>query len=268
MSEGDTVEVSRGFGRLESPARKNWHKDHSKKYRANVGEKFKQLSSILETIGGKDEASIKYKSQILENAVDLVKDLREDVSVLEVEVAMSSRKFLMDWIERSVTGADKPSNALQPLVEIVCRKCSWKYVEVWEPIESEADVLEIGLVSSFVRVKSPVARDLETFGKRSSSVLFNPGLGLVGRVWNSMRGELVSDVCEPSMFLRANLAMCKGISSSIAIPIVVLGRTSTVVIFYDTDSRFDNHSLRLAESIAVSIGTVCGAKMNREGLRK
>mmetsp|Transcript_44897 Transcript_44897/g.174266 ORF Transcript_44897/g.174266 Transcript_44897/m.174266 type:complete len:95 (+) Transcript_44897:452-736(+) len=88
MSEGDTVEVSRDFGRLESPARKNWHKDHSKKYRANVGEKFKQLSSVLETIGGKDEASIKYKSQILENAVDLVKVLREDVSVLEVEVLM------------------------------------------------------------------------------------------------------------------------------------------------------------------------------------
>mmetsp|Transcript_2907 Transcript_2907/g.8888 ORF Transcript_2907/g.8888 Transcript_2907/m.8888 type:complete len:271 (+) Transcript_2907:183-995(+) len=264
MSGTGTVQTAADS--VETPIKKNsWHNDHSKKYRANVGEKFQQLSKIIAEVKGDVNCNVKFKSEILETAVNTVRDLTEDVHMLEVEVAMSSRKFMTEWIEKAVLGADRPSKAVRPLVEIMCRKKNWKYVEVWEALDGDSELVEIGMSNSFVRVTNNQAKDLHSFSRRSSSVLFNPGVGLVGRVWASMQGELVSDVCDPSIFMRATLAMCKGVASTVAVPIVVLGQTHAVILFYDMDLRYDTDSLKLAESIAGSIGTVYGAKMYSRG---
>lgn len=80
-----------------------------------------------------------------------------------------------------------------------------------------------------------------------------------------MKGELVSNVLgSAALFSRANLAMCKGVMSCFAVPIVVFGRSTAVILFYDTDPRFDTDSLKLAETIAGSIGTVFGAHIGEK----
>lgn len=82
---------------------------------------------------------------------------------------MSSRKYLSEWIEKSVRDSDRPGQAVEPLVEILCRKKGWKYVEVWETLEKTngRGEVQLGMSTSFLRVRTrSIESDLEAFQKR------------------------------------------------------------------------------------------------------
>ncbi|KAJ8905773.1 hypothetical protein NDN08_002278 [Rhodosorus marinus] len=245
--------------------RKSAHKEHSKKYRHNVGNKFRELSDLVSELDEAEEGGTLSKSQVLEHSINLVKEYKKHVSSLSVDLAMSSRKNLLEWVDGVVEKSSNLYDAVYSLMNLLCMKKSWKYAEVWMPTGDRINTtlqLKGGLLSA---TDNSLGQCLERFRSKSNQFTFQPGQGLIGRVYDTLRAESVQDPSGSHGFLRKEIALRHGVNSCFAVPVVVNGRCRAVVGFFDTEERMgDIESINLANNVANYIGSAYGAKVVKE----
>jgi len=252
-------------GAANPKRRKSSHKEHSKRYRHNVGNKFRELSDLVSELDEAKEGGTLSKSQVLEHSINLVKEFKKHVSSLGVDLAMSSRKNLLEWVDGVVEKSSNLYDALYSLMNLLCMKKSWKYAEVWMPAGDRMNTtlqLKGGLLSA---TDHNLGQCLERFRSKSNQFTFQPGQGLIGRVYDTLRAESVQDPSGSHGFLRKEIALRHGVNSCFAVPVVVNGRCKAVVGFFDTEERMgDIESINLANNVANYIGSAYGAKIVKE----
>lgn len=123
-SNGDSSAALPG----EGPPR-HTHNSHTRRCRAKVNSKFQELLAILPAPPA--DTGIKHKAQILDYTIRVFRDIHARKTMLEAELALSSRIRLHSWVQSTVSRSMSFHDMLTSYLTLICTKCNWKYAEAW-----------------------------------------------------------------------------------------------------------------------------------------
>jgi len=173
------------------------------------------------------------------------------------------RHVLLAEVSRAIGAADRFEQGLERTLQAICRYTEWAYGEVWTPAD-RADELTYTLGYT----DDP---ELEPFRTESTSVTFDFGEGLPGRVYSTQSTEWIPDASEEPLdsFHRAELAADAGIRAAFGVPVMAGERVVAVLAFFLTERREADDSLAQDVSIvAGSLGGLVERKQTEELIRR
>jgi diguanylate cyclase (GGDEF)-like protein/PAS domain S-box-containing protein len=156
-------------------------------------------------------------------------------------------------VARAFASAINVSDALKAALRAICESEHWecgRYLRV----DTAAGELRFGEAWSVPNA------DIERYLEQSRSMVYRPGVGLVGRVWQSGEPLWVPDITNDPRVARAALARETGMRGAFAVPVITEGRTIGVCIFHSREIREPDE--RLLQAIGV-IGGQMGQFVQR-----
>lgn len=132
---------------------------------------------------------------------------------------------------RGIGDAETRVDAFRVALEEVCETSTWTYGEVWVPDTDRTRLVCAATYDETGRFEELI--DITT------SMTFEAGEGLPGRVWASGRSESIPDVSQPapSRYIRAPLADRTGLETAVGLPVRVDGTVEAVVVYYASSRR-------------------------------
>ncbi|MFD1586128.1 PAS domain S-box protein [Halorientalis brevis] len=131
----------------------------------------------------------------------------------------------------------------------ICRETRWVYGDAWMPTASG----ELALVSS------ADVRDADAeFAAASSATTFEPGEGLVGRVYESGEAEWIRDVTDAdAQFHRAAAARESGLTTALGVPVVAdAGVIAVLTFLLPAHEAVDEQMIDLLTTMVDQLGEV------------
>lgn len=171
---------------------------------------------------------------------------------------------LLAEITRAVSESEDYNRALKTALKKVGETTGWSYGEVWLPRPDET-VLDCG-PAWFEEDKA-----LRQFYESSRRFTFAKGIGLPGRVWESMKPEWLRDVStEPvEKFNRSQFAQKAGLKAGFGVPIISGGAVLAVIVFYMLrSSAEDSQLVELVSVVAGQLGYIINLKRTEDALRQ
>ena len=157
-------------------------------------------------------------------------------------------------VNRSLNEVDSVQEALKRVLRHICETEGWecgRYLRVDAP----AGVLRFGEAWS---VPNP---NIERYIEASRSMVYGPGVGLVGRVWQSGEPLWVADIGQDSRVARTVLARETGMRGAFAVAVASQGEAIGVLIFRSREIRQPDD--QLLQAIRV-IGSQLGQFLQRK----
>jgi adenylate cyclase len=177
---------------------------------------------------------------------------------------------LLQTITQAISESENFNSALQVTLSKVCQTIGWNFGEAWIP-NSDGTVLKCSPAwYASTDANGVTISTLEKFRESSKMLRFSPGVSLPGRVWLSKKPEWIQDVAiEPeSVFARSGIVLESGLSSALAIPIIVNDRVLTVFVFFTFEvHEQDQRLIELVLAVATQLGSVIERKAAQEALR-
>jgi len=103
------------------------------------------------------------------------------------------------------------------------------------------------------------------FVKETSTLIFEKGQGLPGKVWDTEKAQFILDVTKDPGFLRASQAEKIGLRSAFAFPVMFGGKVLAVKVFFSKDEReINNNYLDMMTAIGNQLGQFIVAKSIEE----
>jgi len=239
---------------------------HTKLCRDRLNGMFEQLRRTLPAapIG----VEVKHKAQVLDYAISVLKNMVERTSELEIELAISSNRATMEWITKlSLLSNSSFLSIAGEVMRVFIKRRGWNLGELWISNNNTTGTSGSGngnlgqkkLVFGIAITNNNPG--LEEFVERSKNYEFAPGVGVQGRVYQSLRPEWLAGLKYQSNFIRSNLAVQFGIKTCLAIPIIVSGKIEGVFCFYDIRHRpYDPQCVDLAMRLTWALGNATGGK--------
>jgi diguanylate cyclase (GGDEF)-like protein/PAS domain S-box-containing protein len=157
------------------------------------------------------------------------------------------------------------NDALQLVLRKLCEATGWLIGQAWLPREGQS-TLEC---SSAWHNAAPPLASVNEFRTISRSTLFERGLGLPGRVWQSGRPLWVSDVTRDANFPRAPFADAAGLKAGFGVPILAGHEVVAVLEFFVFEARQeDEHLLQFVAMAAAPLGWLIQRKRAEEAMRR
>jgi signal transduction histidine kinase/CheY-like chemotaxis protein len=160
--------------------------------------------------------------------------------------------------------AEAPTlRAAAPMIlQSVCDTVGWEVGAIWE-VAPDGNVLSCVDVWRRSRVVA------SAFEQRSRATVFEPGVGLPGRVWTSGKPAWVVDVVEDSNFPRAKIADADGLHGAFGVPILLEQQVIGVLEFFSREIRKpDEPLLEMMGALGSQIGQFIERKRAEEDLRE
>lgn len=283
---------------LSDPPVKQAHNSHTRRCRAKVNSKFKELMQILPPPSN----GIKHKAQILEYTIQIFRDYHAKKMSLEAELALSSRAHLNAWVEGVVTRSLSLQELLLPYLSLICTKGGWKYSEAWVSAQDDDAACNGGGgggsngttgISGHSRLLTPansaigpnsklrlgptlipplgntddpdLQSKLERFRDRSRSYGCKARVDLPGRILCTMRPEWLPSLEDTDVFQRARLATDASLTMCFGVPVFIRGYVAAVAMFFDTEKRaYDAKCVDLADYVASLLGSSFGQTSLRQ----
>ncbi len=162
--------------------------------------------------------------------------------------------------EALITGL-APSAVTLAILRAVCEALHWDEGAYWR-VDRENNVLRC---VEFWKSPKTASAEFETVTRRS---VFQPGIGLPGRVWMSGEPIWIPDVVRDKNFPRAPYAAKQGLHGAFGFPITLAGETIGVLEFFSRRiERPDKELLRMMATVGSQIGLFTGQKEAEEQLR-
>lgn len=141
-------------------------------------------------------------------------------------------------LTRVMTEADDLHSALYGTLRPLAKAGGWCYGDVWLPHDT-GDLLRR------VATWHEDAPGLHDFAVSSDALQFTPGVGLVGKVWQSRRAEWIADIgaVDPSNALQPERAQRAGLRSSLLLPVIVKDRVLALLVFFAREVRPQDEAL-------------------------
>nr|WP_242055522.1 ATP-binding protein [Nostoc flagelliforme] len=154
-------------------------------------------------------------------------------------------------------------SALLIVLQNVCIASNWNFAEAWIP-RSDGTCLECS------SVWYSNAESLKPFRIASEKLIFEPGIGLPGRVWLSKQAEWHQDVCPASdkTYLRTKIALESGLRTRLAIPIIADDKVLAVLVFYTFELRHPEQRLIELLSASTELGLIMQRQLIEEEISK
>lgn len=175
----------------------------------------------------------------------------------------AERELLHASTEQAAT-ADTFSEGLSNVLRLVGESMNWVCGEAWAPAAG-GDRIERKVVWESDDT------DLGEFGTASADVQFEPGDGLVGRVWTAQEYEWVEDVstADASTSARTAAAAEQGLQTALAVPIRADDSVVAVLVFMmRNDQSIDERMVAVTRTIASNLGLLMERKRARNALRE
>ena len=157
-------------------------------------------------------------------------------------------------VARAIDGAESISAALKAAMRAVCETENWECARYFQ-VDDKAGVLRFA--ESW---NAPIAA-AERFVTGSRNLVYGPGVGLTGAVWQSGKPHWVADVTQDGRASGAGLAHETGIRGTFMFPVTSEGKTLGVLGFFSRHIR--EPDARLLETIHV-IGSQIGQFLHRK----
>lgn len=161
----------------------------------------------------------------------------------------------------AVGEADSLDDAFEVVLRRLCTATGWTVGQAWAPDHEGTEL-----------VCSPaayVASDrFDPFREASRAQRFPPGVGLLGRVWQSGSPAWILDVRTDLNFPRAKVAADVGLAAGMAVPVLARGKTVAVLEFFVLERHErDAHLLELVSAAAAQLGPVVRRRHAEESAR-
>ena len=139
------------------------------------------------------------------------------------------------------------SQASASILEIICQELGWKFGALWL-LDKDTKILKC--VETWFRKED----QLSAFALKTRESVFEEGVGLPGRIWQSKEPTWIPDVLQDSNFPRGPAASTAGLHAAAAFP-VTLGETfQGVMEFFSNEiQKLDTELLNTLKSIANQI---------------
>ncbi len=157
-------------------------------------------------------------------------------------------------VTRSLSEAESASAGLVAAIRAVCETEGWECGRYFHPDE-KAGVLCLGASWGV-----PIP-EIERFIEASRDLVYAPGVGLLGRVWQSGEPMWVPDVHVDERVSQAALARNWGIHGAFVFPVMSEGKTIGVLAFNSREARQQEE--RLLQAMGV-IGSQIGQFVRRQ----
>ena len=165
-------------------------------------------------------------------------------------------------VARAIAGAESVSAALKAAMRAVCETENWECARYFR-VDDEAGVLR------FAESWNAPIPEAERFVTGSRNLVYGPGVGLTGAVWQSGKPQWVADVTKDGRASGAGLAQETGIRGTFMFPVTSEGKTIGVLGFFSR--RIREPDARLLETVHVigsQIGQFLHRKQAEEALRE
>ncbi len=177
---------------------------------------------------------------------------KRDEQALRLELAVT----------RILDETENVSAALKAVLQTLCEAQGWNAGR-YLCVDEQANVLR------FLESWSISTPEVERYIDHSRQMVYSPGVGMVGRVWQSGAPLWVADVTQDKRVARSKLLMETGMRGSFAIPVSAEGKTIGVLIFTSHEIREpDERLLRAVNVICSQIGQFVQRKQAEELLRE
>ncbi|MES1175982.1 MAG: diguanylate cyclase [Myxococcales bacterium] len=164
---------------------------------------------------------------------------------------------LLQAIAEAANSAKSVPAAFQACLDCVCAFMSWPVGHVYQV---QGNLLKS---STWWHDDDPVR--FAGFRAQSAAMEFARGVGMIGEVLSSGLATWLSDLTDPSKFVRAESAALAGLTSGFAFPVLIEDEVVAVLEFYSP--RREEADFRLLSMMA-NIGTQLGRVVERERARK
>jgi PAS domain S-box-containing protein len=166
---------------------------------------------------------------------------------------------LLREMTAAIAGAKTVQDAIELVLREICSVTGWPLGQAW--MRNDSSYLECS------RAWCAVSEDFESFRERSTSMTFEPGVGLPGRAWSTGRPIWVKDLRSEDL-PRGPFALEVGIVAGIAVPVLAGREVVAVLEFLMTESRStDGRFLALVSTTAAQLGSLVQRKQAEEALR-
>ena len=160
--------------------------------------------------------------------------------------------------------AESPTlrEAAPKIVQALCELAGWDIGAIWEVDRTANELI-------CVEVRHPPSIDVPEFKNTSRQRRFAPGIGLVGRVWNSGQATWLPDVTKDSNFPRAAAALKEGLHAGFCFPIKLGAEVLGVIECFSREVREpDDDFLQMLDTIGSQLGQFIQRKRAEEALRE
>jgi diguanylate cyclase (GGDEF)-like protein/PAS domain S-box-containing protein len=165
-------------------------------------------------------------------------------------------------VNRSLADAGNATAAVQAAIRAICETEGWECGRYFHPDE-KAGVMRFGVAWSVPN------EAVDRYIAGSRDITYAPGVGLMGRVWQSGQPLWVSDLFEDTRVSQPKLARDTGMHGAFVFPVISEGKTIGVLAFNTREVREPED--RLMEAISVigsQIGQFLQRKQREEELRR
>src|SRR5712691_6572439 len=157
-------------------------------------------------------------------------------------------------VAHSIAEAESVTAAMTEAIRAICETESWECGRYFRP-DSEAGVLRFG---ESWGIQDPA---IQEFLERSREIVYGPGVGLMGRVWQSGQPLWVADLTRDSRAQRAAFGADAGIRGGFVFPVKSEGKVIGVLGFNSRQVRETDEGLLKAILV---IGSQIGQFLERK----
>jgi PAS domain S-box-containing protein len=151
-------------------------------------------------------------------------------------------------------------DAAPRMLRAICEALDWEYGAMW-CVDRAQSVLEI--VATWHAATLP----FEEFASASHAMKFEAGVGLPGRVWQSLRPAWIPDIVHDANFPRAAFAHRVGLHAALGFPVIGRVETIGVMEFFSREIREpDQNLLEMLTAVGSQIGLFVERKRAEEEL--
>jgi len=181
-------------------------------------------------------------------------------------ITKSKRAEQLLWLEhtvaRSVTEADSVAAALKAVIRAVCEAQDWECGRFFR-VDDEAGALH------FAEFWSKPGPQFDVYIERSRKIVYTPGVGLAGKVWQSGEPMWVADITRDARVWQQAIAVEAGMHGAFVFPVNSEGKMIGVLAFNSREIRDpDEHLMRAIHVIGAQIGQFVQRKQAEEVLRE
>src|SRR6266705_1728958 len=185
----------------------------------------------------------------------IAKDITETKRAEELQ---SLEHSVAQWIAE----AESVAAAMTAVIRAICETEGWECGRYFRP-DQEAGVLRFG---ESWGVPEPA---IQQFIERSRGITYKPGVGLMGRVWQSGQPLWVSDVTQDARAIRSAFTDDIGIRGGFVFPVISEAKTIGVLAFNSREARkADERLLKAILAIGGQIGQFLERKRAEEEQRR
>jgi len=165
-------------------------------------------------------------------------------------------------VAHSIAEAESVTAAMTAVIRAICETESWECGRYFR-VDEKAGALRFD--ESWGVPDAAIQQFLEESNRRSLDVVYKPGVGLVGQVWQSGQPLWVADVTKDARVLQTAFTPDVGIRGGFVFPVMSEGKTIGVLAFNSRQVREPEQ--RLLQAIHV-IGSQIGQFLERKRAEK